>query len=415
MRTIQAVRGQFPALAHPTVFLDNAGGSQLPAFVIDAASTYLRDSFVQTGADYLRSRTATRTVAAAHQLAATFLNAPADGSVILGASSTALTHLIANAMGDALADGSLPPERNELIVSSAGHEANVWPWARLAARGFVIRWWHAAPDASGRWSLDMAALKAMLSPKTALVAFPQVSNVLGDVWDARHACELAAAAGARSYVDGVAYAPHRLPDVQQMGCDWYVYSTYKVFGPHMAAVYGAGPAMAPLTGPNHPFIPKTHLPYKFELGGVNHEAAAMLAASGKYFSWLAGDDQAHDAPDRPTLQRAFDAIDAAETPLQEQLISGLTRTPRIRLIGSDATDASRVCTVSFVVSGESSAALARSLNAQDLGCRFGHFYSRRLVEQIGLNPDDGVIRVSLAHYNTPEEVDRVLTALRALL
>ncbi|MCX5688336.1 MAG: aminotransferase class V-fold PLP-dependent enzyme [Planctomycetota bacterium] len=388
---------------------------QLPAFVIDAAGAYLRDSFVQTGADYQRSKVATQTVASAHQLAATFLNAPADGTVILGASSTALTHLAANAMGDALGSGDLPSQRNELIVSSAGHEANVWPWARLAARGFVIRWWHPIPDASGRWTLDMAALKSMLSDRTALVAFPQVSNVLGDVWDARQACELAAAAGARSYVDGVAYAPHHLPDVRQLGCDWYVYSTYKVFGPHMAALYGAGPAMAPLTGPNHPFIARTLLPYKFELGGVNHECAAMLAASGRYFAWLAGEDQPASAPSRSVLERAFGAIDRAEAPLQEQLISGLKRTAGVRLVGSDATDASRVCTVSFVVSKATSGSIARALNAQDFGCRFGHFYSRRLVEQMGLDPDDGVVRVSLAHYNSHDEVDRLLAALRALL
>jgi selenocysteine lyase/cysteine desulfurase len=318
-------------------------------------------------------------------------------------------------MGDALACGDLPAQRHELIVSSAGHEANIWPWARLAARGFVVRWWNPAPDSRGRWSLDFAALEGLLGPRTALVAFPHVSNVLGDVWDVRRACGLAAAAGARSYVDGVAFAPHRLPDVQQLACDWYVYSTYKVFGPHMAALYGAASAFHPLTGPNHPFIPRAHLPYKFELGGVNHEAAAMLAASGRYFAWLAGQDAPDGRIDRATMQCAFEAVDQIESLLQERLILGLSTLPRVRLIGSPATDASRVCTVSFVVEGASSAAIVRSLNASEFGCRFGHFYSRRLVEQMGLDPEDGVIRVSLAHYNTQEEVDRVLTALRALL
>jgi selenocysteine lyase/cysteine desulfurase len=337
------------------------------------------------------------------------------GSVVLGSSSTALIHLIANAMGDARAEGTLDPNRNQIVISTTGHEANIWPWARLASRGFDIRWWNPARKANGDFGLNLEALGDLLSPRTALVAFPQVSNVLGEVWDARAVCAMAAASGARSMVDGVAYAPHRLPDVQQLGCDWYVYSTYKVFGPHMAAIYGSAAAFSPLTGPNHPFIDRSQLPYKFELGGVNHECAAMLAATSRYFEWLAGETDHPAQPARRMLEQAFKTIDAIEAPLQQRLLAGLKDLPGVEIIGPSTADDARVCTVSFVVRGRPSAHFCRSLNARGLGCKAGHFYSRRLVEQMGIAPDDGVIRVSLAHYNTVAEVELFLLSLRELI
>jgi selenocysteine lyase/cysteine desulfurase len=276
-----------------------------------------------------------------------------------------------------------------------------------------IRWWHPVPDPARGWRLDLDALHAMLGPKTCLVAFPHVSNILGDVWDARAICEAARKAGARSFVDGVAYAPHHLPDVQAMGCDWYVYSTYKVFGPHMAALFGRAEAFEPLTGPNHPFIPRTSLPYKFELGGVSHEGAAMIAAGYEYLAWLAEADVGRPFR-RDVMQRAFEAVAAAELSLQRRLLAGLGSDARVRLIGPAASDDTRVCTVSFVKPGCSSASMAKALNAQGFGCRFGHFYSRRLVERMGLEADDGVVRVSLAHYNAMDEVERFLQASFAL-
>ncbi len=411
MHTPASVRARFPGVCGTsTALLDHAGGSPLPACVIDAATQYMRRCFVQTGADYDLSKQAAAVVKAAHEFAATFLNAGADQRVVLGPSTTALAHLLANAVADAFAKGDLPKERDEIVVCSAGHEANVWPWARLADRGFTIRWWHATPDPTRTMRLDVASLRALVGPRTCIVAFPQVSNILGDVWDARALCEAARAAGARSVVDGVAYAPHRLPDVEAIGCDWYLYSTYKVNGPHMAVMAGRLDAFSPLTGPNHPFIARDDLPYKFELGGVSHEGAAMIAATYEHFAWLA--DASPSTPfDRTVLERAFREIESIEAPLQRRLLEGLQRVDGIRLIGPWADDASRVCTVSFVIEGRSSKETVLGLNARGLGCRFGHFYSRRLVEQVGLDPADGVIRVSLSHANDQTDVDRVVAAL----
>ena len=406
MHTPASVRARFPGVCGTsTALLDHAGGSPLPACVIDAATQYMRRCFVQTGADYDLSKQAAAVVKAAHEFAATFLNAGADQRVVLGPSTTALAHLLANAVADAFAKGDLPKERDEIVVCSAGHEANVWPWARLADRGFTIRWWHATPDPTRTMRLDVAALRALVGPRTCIVAFPQVSNILGDVWDARALCEAARAAGARSVVDGVAYAPHRLPDVEAIGCDWYLYSTYKVNGPHMAVMAGRLDAFSPLTGPNHPFIARDDLPYKFELGGVSHESAAGIGALDTYMRQFIGADGTRDS--RGVFTEAFRKIEAIEGELLECLLGKLRADDRVSVIGDPHVSPDRIAIVSFTVKGRTSESVARQLSERGMGVKRGDFYSRRLIERLGIPVDDGVVRISLAHYNTREEIERL--------
>jgi len=414
---IDSIRAQFPALTSPTVFLDNAGGSQLPACVIEAAGEYLRNSFVQGGADYELSKNVTATIAAARSLVSTFLNAGSLGHVLLGSSTTALLHTVANAYAMAHARGDLPKQRNQLIVSIAGHEANIGPWSNLAERGFDIVWWKPVLDSAGDMTHNIASLAPLLTPRTLMVMFPQVSNIFGDIWDAAPLCKLAREHGALSVVDGVAFAPHQLPDVAAIGCDWYVYSTYKVFGPHMGALFGTHAAFAPLTGPNHYFIDRAAVPQKFELGGASHEGCAMIAGGGRYYEFLSGArataGTAYVAPSRQTLRAAFARVEALETPLQALLIEQLLTIPGLRLLGPARADSSRVSTVSFTVEGRRSRELALALNDKSFGCRHGHFYSKRLLEHIGIaDPADGVVRISLSHYNTAGEVERVVAALK---
>lgn len=397
------IRAQFPALAGPTIFLDNAGGSQLPSCVIDAIHRYLQESYAQLGGDYEPSRCAARTVQRAHDLANLFLNGTGLGHVVLGPSTTALCHLLAGAYADA--HRARASARNEIVVATAGHEANIGPWMRLAARGFTVRPWPTQRDASGRWRPSLDTLRALLSERTRLVAMPHVSNILGEVWDVRAACDLARAAGARTIIDGVAYAPHHPPDVSAIGCDWYVYSTYKVFGPHMAALFGTREAFAELTGPNHYFIPDDAVPYKFELGGVNHEACAGLSALWEYCCFLARADPNAD-PARPVIERAFEVVAARELGLQARLLSYLNARDDLCIAGPASPDSSRVCTVSFTHESRAAGPVAREANAQGLGLRYGHFYSLRLIEELGLDPVDGVLRISLLHYNSDEDVAR---------
>lgn len=390
-------------------FFDNAGGSQLPRCVIDGVTKYLESSYAQGGASYEPSLRATANLKAAHDLVKLFLNVPAGGEVILGQSTTALCHLVANAYADARAEG-VAPTRDEIIVASAGHEANVGPWARLAARGFKVTLWPTEKHADGQWRPSMATLASLVSSRTRLVAMPQVSNVLGEVWDVAQATAISHASGAKIIVDGVAFAPHAAPDMGAIGCDWYVYSTYKVFGPHMAALAGTREAFAELTGPNHFFIPRETLPSKFELGGCSHEGCAAINALTPYAAFLAGEDEA-TPPSRGLFVRAFGVVRTLEAGLLARLLAYLVSKPRVRLVGPGPESAHRVCTVAFAHATRRSGDIAAEANAQGLGIRYGHFYSKRLIDELtpefGLLPDQGVVRVSLQHYNSVEELERL--------
>lgn len=407
--SVAEIRRHFPALGSDVVFLDNAGGSQLPRCVIDAVTAYLEKSYAQSGGSYAPSLRAAANLKAAHDLVKLFLNVPAGGEVILAQSTTALCHLVANAYADARAEG-VASARDEIIVASAGHEANVGPWARLAHRGFKVTLWPTEKHADGQWRPSMATLAKLVSPRTRLVAMPQVSNILGEIWDVAQATRIAHAAGAKIIVDGVAFAPHAAPDMAAIGCDWYVYSTYKVFGPHMAALGGTREAFAELTGPNHFFIPRDTLPNKFELGGCSHEGCAAINALTPYAAFLAGED-ASTPPSRGLFERAFGVVRELEAGLLARLLEYLASKPHVRLVGPGPGSHSRVCTVAFVHASRRSGEIATEANAQGLGIRYGHFYSKRLIDELtpefGLLPDQGVVRVSLQHYNSVEELEQL--------
>lgn len=418
MMTPEGIRGLFPALASPTVFMDNAGGSQLPRCVIEAVTRYLRESYVQLNADYDESRRATATVARARDVVRRFVNGDGIGEVLFGSSTTVLCYQLAAAYADASRGG----KRDQIIVCTAGHEANVGPWMRLASRGFEIVPWHAEPAVVNEREINfrpsLETLKRLLSERTRLVLFPQVSNILGEVWDVRAVADLAHSVGARVLVDGVAYAPHRAPDVAQFGCDWYVYSTYKVFGPHMAAMFGTHEALAELTGPNHEFI--TGGPYKWELGGPNHEGCAGVAALWDFVCEVNGVAAGEIQPDgvgsgmpRHVFERAFGEFQRIEERLQERLIGYLRGKRGVRIVGPARGDSTRVATVSFLSDRTSPREISRILGERGIGIRWGHAYSKRLCDGMGLG--GGVARVSLVAYNTDRELDRLFEALDAVV
>lgn len=465
LKLLPAIREHFPALSGPTMFLDNAGGSQLPRCVIDAMRRYMEGSFVQLGADYPLSRKATAVIPRAREVVKIFLNGHAGkagdekiggglGDVFFGSSSTVLCYEVACAYADARAAAMNPAsapagmkplakrliDRDQVVVCTAGHEANVGPWMRLAARGYTVIPWQVepAPDEHGkmRWRPSLDTLRKLVNQRTLLVLVPQVSNILGEVWDVRGVGEVAHSVGARVLVDGVAYAPHRPPDMRELGCDWYVYSTYKVFGPHMAAMFGTHEAMGELTGPNHYFIDPSVGPYKWELGNANHEGSAGVAALSEYINALAqlaggtAGAGARSSPDanglppaatRESFVHAFGAVRAIEEALQAQFIEYLLRKPGVRIVGPQVGDGSRVCTISFTSTRTSPPEISRRLGEQNIGIRWGHAYSKRLVEvlctdrELGINPEHGVARVSMQHYNTPDEIRRLCAALDEVL
>ena len=405
MPSLTEIRARFPALSGPMALLENAGGSQVPDGVADAIRDYMLTRYVQLGAGYPMSDAATRNVDDAHRLVSTLMNADRVGKVILGASTTQLCHLVANAMRDVIRPG------DEIVLAETGHEANIGPWLTLVKAGATIRWWKVDRD---QQDCPIDTLDALLTPRTRLVAFPHVSNLLGGIVDVAAITRKAHGVGARVFVDGVAFAPHRAIDVDRWGVDWYVYSTYKVFGPHMAALFGRHDVLAELEGPNHFFIPRNEIPYKFELGGSSHEGCAAINALGPYLAFLAG-KPASTPLDRATVETAFDRMTELERPLQERLVEGIRSLPHLRLVGPATTGIDeRVPTVSFTHERLRPSEVVRHLHAAGLAVRFGHMYAYRLCEALGIDTGEGVVRVSAVHYNTPDEIERTVASLASI-
>ena len=274
----------------------------------------------------------------------------------------------------------------------------------------MIRWWKVRPDVK---ELVLEDLDELLSERTRLVAVTHVSNVLGAIHPIREIARRTHAVGARICVDGVAYAPHRAIDVQALDVDYYAFSFYKVYGPHLAALWIRESLFEELAPVNHYFIGRDQLPAKMEPGGVCYELAASLPAIVDYLCEL-GSTLDRSADTRSSIQSAFERIAEREEPLQERLLAWLRGNPNFRIIGPAQADRkARVPTVSFVREGMSSSTIAPRGDAADVAFRFGHFYAKRLIDALDLGPD-GVVRVSLVHYNTQEEVDRVIGVLDGL-
>lgn len=392
------VRSQFPALDQECVYLENAGGSQVPRVVADAIHRYLTSTYVQLGAPYEVARRSTAVVDEAHAFANRFMNGEGRGTTILGPSTTQLVTMLAECYSRLLQPG------DEVIICETAHEANAGPWEKLERFGIVVKLWR-MDTVTFQCSLD--DLRLLLTPRTKIVAFPHVSNLLGEVVDVAAITRVVHEAGARVVVDGVAYAPHRAIDVAGWDVDYYVYSAYKVFGPHMAALYARQDALEELEGPNHYFLPNGNA-YKFELGGANHESCAGLLALGDYLSFLAGGG---DGRSRAVIERAFETMEALELPLQTQLLEALTANPRVRVIGPKTAGTERVCTISFLHENLSPPEITARTDAAGIGIRYGHMYAYRMCRALGIDTDTGVTRISMAHYNTPEEIERLLDVM----
>ena len=258
-------------------------------------------------------------------------------------------------------------------------------------------------------ALHLEDLEPLLGPRTRLVAFTHCSNLVGRHHDARAICERIREAGALSCVDGVAHAPHRRVDAKALGCDLYLASLYKICGPHVGALYGRREVLERAHSQNHFFVPEDAVPYKLEPGNVTHELVAALPAIPEYLREL---DRAHGG--EGTLDGAFARIEEHETALAAPLLEFLESHPAITLLGPGMSS-DRAPTISFVVEGRASSELPPLLDAERIAIRYGHFYAYRLVERLGLMERDGVVRVSMAHYNAPDEVARLIAALDAAI
>lgn len=395
---IARVRAEFPALADGFAYFDNAGGSLVLKPVAERIAEYLLTTSVQTGASYSHSQRASARVHEARTAIARFMNAQRPEEIVLGASATMMMRTLAQAMASQFQPG------DEIIVTNFDHETNIGPWLTLKERGVVFKFWEINRETT---TIDLADLEALLGPKTKLVCVTHVSNILGSINPIRAIADKVHAAGAKLVVDGVAYAPHRAVDVQALDVDYYVFSFYKTYGPHFAVLYGRYDLLRELDNLYHYFYDKDKVPAKLEPGNTNYELAWGSAGIVDYFDELGGGSGDHAA-----IARAFEDVAAHEALIGERLLDYLRGKNGVRIIGDRGSDkATRVPTISFKADGRDSAAIVRALDDKQIGIRFGDFHSRRLVEALGLSEGSGVIRISMVHYNTLEEVDRVIAAL----
>jgi len=404
---LAAIRREFPALNDAVVYLDNAGGSQVLRRVADRVREYLLSSSVQLGASYPQSQLAGERVLAARRAVAELINAAHDDEVVMGGATTALIFLLTQALAPGIRPG------DEIIVTQTDHEANIGGWMRLRQAGAVIKVWPVNPDSL---ELEVEDLRHLLSPRVRWVALTWASNILGTINPVPDIARLVHAAGARLCVDAVAYAPHRLIDVQASGADVVVFSFYKVFGPHYAVLWGRRELLLSLPSLNHFFIGPEVIPYKLQPGNVNYELSYGCIGIGEYLRDT-GTALGATGGVRQRMQAAFDAFVLHEDALAERLLTWLRGKRAVRIIGratvkdADGKDARRVPTISFVVAGVQSESIVRHVDAHGIGIRFGDFYARRLIEALGLQAQGGVIRASIAHYNTTGEIDRLIQHL----
>lgn len=410
MLDLEFVRAQFPALSRhwPSwALLDNAGGSVMPRQVQARIGDYLERYMVQLGASYALSQDATAIVEAAHTAAQTLIGAQ-PGEVAIGPSTTLNAKILALALRPRWREG------DAVIISELDHEANIGPWAALAETGIEIRVWKLRPETA---SLELDDLDALLDERVRLCCVTHCANVVGRIHDLRAIAAKLHAVGAELCVDGVAYAPHRLVDVVALDVDYYLLSLYKVYGPHLAVLFGRGELLARARGQNHFFIGEDELPYKLEPGNANHELCAGIPGILDYFAAL--DDHHHAQPAasmRAKLQRTFERIAAHEATLAERLLDFLRTRRGVRVIGPQTSDpAVRVPTIGFCVDGRKASEIPPLLDARQLAIRWGHFYAVRAIAALGLAERDGIIRVSMVHYNTVAEVDRLIAALDEVL
>jgi len=390
---VATIRAHFPALAQKQVFMDNAGGAQVLHTVIASIADYLSTTNVQLGASYPVSEASTSSFNAGYIAGAKYINAVVE-EVVFGPSTTQLFRNLSIALK--IEPGS------EIVLSNLDHEANIAPWVQLAEwKGLTIKWWIPTKNTNSNPKLEPDDLKQLLSPKTRLVCCTHTSNILGTITDIASLSKVIheTCPSALFCVDAVAYAPHAPIDVKALGVDFYSFSWYKVYGPHVSMLYASKKAQKELHSLGHYFKPGDTLEEKLGLAGGNYECVQTVPQITSYIASL-----------------GWEAIAAQEEKIQEILLSYLRSRPdQIHIYGEPSSDRKlRVPVISFKVKGQSSFGIIDAIEARShYGCRAGHFYSKRLCEKVlGIpDADDGVVRCSLLHYNTEEEVQGLVHVL----
>jgi len=407
---IAAVRARFPALAatdagRARTYLDNPAGTQVPASVAEAVARCMLEANANLGGAFATSLAADRVVEAAHAAMAEFLGADGPEEIVIGPNMTTLTLHLSRSICRDFKPG------DEIILTRMDHEGDVAPWLEIAAdMGLVVRW---LPFDRETWRIEPEALDAVLSERTRLLALNHASNLTGSINDVAALAARARAAGALVYVDSVQFAPHGAVDVRALGCDFLVCSSYKFFGPHLGILWGRRELLAEMHAYKCRCVGE-ELPHKYETGTPQIELLAGLTETVDYYAWL-GAEAGGTGSRRQLIEAAFAASIAYETDLAGCLILGLSELPGITVQGISNPNrfAERVPTVSITHDRMAPDAMAAALAGQGIFVWSGHNYALEVVRHLGLDEKVGVLRIGLAHYNTIDEVERVLAAVAA--
>jgi cysteine desulfurase family protein (TIGR01976 family) len=379
---VASVRERFSALQTPIVYFDGPGGTQVPDEVIEAIADYLRRSNANVGGPYRTSRETEVLIEDARATAGRFLGCSPD-EVVFGANMTTLNFALTRTVGRDLAVG------DEVIVTGLDHDANVAPWLELERDlGIVVRFAGITADCR----LDLEDLSAKLSDRTRVVAFPWASNAVGTVVDVAAVCRLAHEAGALAWVDAVHYAPHGPIDVAAAGADVLVCSPYKFYGPHLGLAFGRRELLERWRPYKVRPSPNEPLGHRFETGTLPHELLAGFVACVQYVDSI-----------------GFDAIQPHERQLGERFLAGLPSACRLHGL---PTMEGRVSTFAFTVESRSPREIAERLGRRDIAVWHGNYYALEIMQRLGL--EEGAVRVGILHYNTADEVDRLLGQLDEL-
>src|SRR6267154_1570729 len=401
------VRAQFPSLrlqvnGQPAAFLDGPAGTQVPRQVMDAIQNYFLTGNANTCGAFASSRVNDAMIAGARAAMADFLHCDKD-EVVFGQNMTTITFALARAIGRELEAG------DEIVVTTLDHDANVAPWRALEEKGVLIR---QVDIREADCTLDLDDLKRKITPKTKLVAVGYASNMVGTINPVAEITKLAHAAGALMFVDAVHYAPHGLIDVKALDCDFLVCSPYKFFGPHMGTLYGKREQLEKFKP--YKVRPATNTsPECWETGTQVQELIAGIGAAVDYLAELGRHCDPGVKSRREALQAAYRATHQYETALITRLIAGLQTIPEMRIFGITDTKRfdERCSTLSFRLGDHHPTKIATFLGDRGIFTWDGNFYALNLSERLGVEQHGGVLRVGLVHYNTAEEVDRLLAAL----
>lgn len=405
---VDFVRANFPALNSDWAYFDNAGGTQISKQSASKINDYLLNTNVQLGASYEISQLSTEKVALANMLWSQAINASSQREIVLGSSTTALLQNLSRAMSNYFKPG------DEIIVSNSDHEANIGPWLSLHEKGVKVKFWHVNHE---NYRLELETLNELMNENTKLVAFTHTSNILGTINPIKEITEFIHGKNAMVCVDGVAYAPHRHIDVAKWDVDFYVFSLYKVYGPHYSLLYGKESILEELPGINHYFIEKNELPYKLQPGNVNYELAYGSTGILDYFNSIYNEHFSEkDTILNSRLEKVFQLFAKHEEEIVKPLMDFLNSKSNVKIIGETSGNKDiRVPTVSFTVEGKKSSEIPLIVDMQKIGIRWGDFYARRLIESLNISDIDGVVRISMVHYNTKTEVEKLINVLDKLI